>query len=67
MRIRHLRGRFEPTATAVMPILGDKLSYVVAIDSGEIALDMASLNALMTKDARSGPVERREASNLDRR
>jgi len=48
MRIRHLRGRFEPTAPAVMPILGDKLSYVVVIDSGEIALDMASLNALMT-------------------
>jgi len=54
MRIRHLRGRFEPTATAVMPILGDKLSYVVAIDSGEIALDMASLNALMTRTLGQG-------------
>ncbi len=54
MRIRHLRGRFEPTAPAVMPILGDKLSYVVVIDSGEIALDMASLNALMTRTLGQG-------------
>ncbi len=54
LRIRHLRGRFEPTARAVMPFLEDKLSYVVAIDSGEIALDMASLNALMTRTLGQG-------------
>jgi hypothetical protein len=48
LRVRHLRGRFEPAGRADMPYLEDKLSYVVAIDSGEIALDMASLNALMT-------------------
>jgi len=47
LRVRHLRGRFEPTDRAEMPFLEDKLSYVVAIDSGEIALEMASLNALM--------------------
>ena len=54
LRIRHLRGRFEPTGRADMPYLEDKLSYVVAIDSGEIALDMASLNALMTRTLGQG-------------
>jgi hypothetical protein len=48
LRVRHLRGRFEPAGRSDMPYLEDKLSYVVAIDSGEIALDMESLNALMT-------------------
>jgi hypothetical protein len=48
LRIQHLRGRFEPAGRAQMPYLEDKLSYVVAIDSGEIALEMASLNAMMT-------------------
>jgi len=33
-------GRFEPAGRAEMPYLEDKLSYIVAIDSGEIALDM---------------------------
>jgi hypothetical protein len=47
LRVRHLRGRFEPAGRAEMPYLEDKLSYIVAIDSGEIALEMPSLNALM--------------------
>lgn len=47
LRIRYLRGRFEPVGRMEMPSLDDKHSYVVAIDSGEIALDMPSLNALM--------------------
>jgi len=54
LRVRHLRGRFEPTGRANMPYLEDKLSYIVAIDSGEIALDMASLNALMTRTLGQG-------------
>ena len=54
LRVQHLRGRFEPTGRADMPYLDDKLSYVVAIDSGEIALEMASLNALMTKTLGQG-------------
>ena len=32
-----------------MPYLDDKHSYLVTIDSAEIAIDMASLNALMTR------------------
>jgi hypothetical protein len=47
--IRHLRGRFAPTGRAEFPYLDDKHSYVVAIDSAEIALDLPSLNALMTQ------------------
>lgn len=54
LRIRHLRGRFEPTGRAEMPYLDDKLSYIVAIDAGEIALDMPSLNALMTRKLGQG-------------
>lgn len=49
LHIRHLRGRFVPTAGAQMPYLDDKHSYTVAIDSAEIALGMASLNALMMR------------------
>ena len=45
--IQHLRGRFEPAGGAKIPYLDDKNSYVVVIDSGEIALDMPSLNAMM--------------------
>jgi hypothetical protein len=54
LRVHHLRGRFEPTGRAEMPYLEDKLSYVVAIDSGEIALEMTSLNALMAKTLAQG-------------
>jgi hypothetical protein len=54
LRVRHLRGRFEPTGRSAMPFLDDKLSYVVAIDAGEIALEMASLNALMTRTLGQG-------------
>jgi len=54
LRIRHLRGRFEPLGDAGRPSLDDKQSYAVAIDSGEIALDMPSLNALMARTLGQG-------------
>ena len=54
LRVRHLRGRFVPTGGAEVPHLDDKHSYLVAIDSGEIALGMASLNALMTRTLGQG-------------
>lgn len=47
--VHHLRGRFAPAGRAEMPYLDDKNSYTVVIDSGEIALDMPSLNAMMSK------------------
>jgi hypothetical protein len=68
LRIHHLRGRFTPVGGADMPYLDDKMSYVVAIDSAEIAVDMASLTALMTKtlgDGRSN-VEKLRISTDDR-
>jgi hypothetical protein len=54
LRIRHLRGRFVPMDRAERPYLDDKHSYAVAIDSGEIAMDMASLNALMARTLGQG-------------
>jgi hypothetical protein len=47
--VHHLRGRFEPAGRAEIPYLDDKNTYVVVIDSGEIALDMPSLNAMMAQ------------------
>jgi hypothetical protein len=49
LQVRHMRGRFVPVERTEMPFLDDKHSYIVAIDSAEIALEMASLNALMTR------------------
>jgi hypothetical protein len=49
LRVTHLRGRFLPHGRTDIPYLDDKHSYLVAIDSGEIAIDMASLNALMNR------------------
>jgi hypothetical protein len=49
LAVKHLRGRFEPAGKAAIPYLDDKQSYVVAIDSAEIAMDMPSLNAMMAQ------------------
>jgi hypothetical protein len=49
LHIRHLRGQFVPVAGRQLPYLDARQSYSVAIDSGEIAIDIASLNALMTR------------------
>jgi hypothetical protein len=54
LQIKHLRGRFVPEGRAQAPYLDDKHSYSVAIDSGEILLDMASLNALMKRTLERG-------------
>jgi hypothetical protein len=48
LHIRRLAGQFVPTGTR-SPYLDSKQSYAVAIDSGEIALDVATLNALMAR------------------
>lgn len=49
LHVRHLRGRFEPAGQRTTPFLDDKTSYSVAVDSGVVAIDLASLNALMTR------------------
>jgi hypothetical protein len=47
LHVRHLRGKFEPAARRDAPYLDDKASYTVTVDSGVVAIDLASLNALM--------------------
>jgi len=49
LKVRHLRGRFETTGERDVPWLDDKTSYAVTVTSGVIAIDMASLNALLTR------------------
>ena len=44
-----LRGRFEPAGTREAPYLDDPASYSVAVDSGVVAIDLTSLNALMAR------------------
>lgn len=47
LHIRHLSGQFVPARS--IPYLDDKTSYTVAVDAGEIGVDVSSLNALMTR------------------
>jgi len=49
LHVRHLRGRFEPGAKRDVPYLDDPKSYTVTVDTGIVAIDLASLNALMTE------------------
>ena len=49
LHVRHLRGRFEPAAERDVPYLDDPKAYAVTVDSGVVAIDLASLNALMTQ------------------
>jgi hypothetical protein len=48
LHVHRLRGQFVPTGTRV-PYLDSAQSYSVAVDNGEVALDLASLNALMAR------------------
>jgi len=54
LHVEHLRGRFVPVGRTEIPYLDDKHSYLIAIDSAEIATDMASLNALMNRTLEQG-------------
>jgi hypothetical protein len=49
VHIRHLRGRFIAEGSRQIPNLDDPRSYSVTIDTGEVAVDLASLNAMMTR------------------
>ena len=48
LHIHELRGQFVPVGRRA-PHLDDTRSYAVQIESGEIAIDAASLNALVTR------------------
>ena len=47
LHVRHLKGRFLPTRKGQAPTFDDKLSYIVAIDSGEVGVSMASMTHAM--------------------
>lgn len=47
LRVRHLEGQFVATRKGQPPTFDDKLSYIVAIDSGEVGLSMASMTHAM--------------------
>jgi hypothetical protein len=49
LHVRHLRGRFEPGPKRTVPYLDDTTSYTVAVDTGVVSIDLASLNALMNR------------------
>jgi hypothetical protein len=49
VHVRHLRGRFVASEGRNIPFLDEPRSYTVAIDSGEVDVDLASLNAIMTR------------------
>jgi len=47
LHIRHLTGKFVPTKKGQPPAFDDTLSYILAIDSGEVAVSMASMSHAM--------------------
>jgi hypothetical protein len=47
LRIRHLTGKFLSTRKGQPPTFDDKLSYIVAVDSGEVGVSMASMTHAM--------------------
>ena len=49
LQVRHLRGRFVAAGTRPAPYLDDPRTYTVDVDSGEVAVDMDSLNAIVTR------------------
>ena len=60
LHVEHLRGRFNPSGRRDVPYLDDAQSYAVVVDSGRVAIDLASLNTLMTRTLAG------DASNVDR-
>jgi hypothetical protein len=47
LHVRHLTGKFLSTRKGQPPSFDDNLSYVVAIDSGEVGVSMASMTHAM--------------------
>ena len=59
LHVTHLRGRFDPVGRDV-PYLDNTASYAVNVDSGLVSIDLASLNALMSRTLEG------DASNVDK-
>jgi hypothetical protein len=49
LHVRSLRGRFVAQGSRPAPYLDDPRSYSVIVDHGEVAIGLASLNALMAR------------------
>ncbi len=49
VHVRHLRGRFVAGQGRQAPFLDEPRSYSVTIDTGEVTVDLDSLNAIMTR------------------
>jgi len=49
LHIRYLTGKFVPTRKGQPPTFDDSLSYIVAVDSGEVSVSMASMTYAMNK------------------
>jgi hypothetical protein len=54
LNIRHLRGRFIAASTRSAPYLDDPQSYTVVVDTGEVAVDLDSLNAIVARALEQG-------------
>src|SRR5262245_49616885 len=54
LQVHHLRGRFIPTGARPAPYLDDPRSYTVAVDTGEVAVDLPSLNAIVSRALEQG-------------
>jgi hypothetical protein len=54
LHVRHLRGRFIAAGSRPAPYLDDPRSYSVEVDSGEVAVDLTSLNAIMARALEQG-------------
>jgi hypothetical protein len=44
LHVRHLTGKFVPTRKGQSPTFDDTLSYILAIDAGEVAVSMANMS-----------------------
>src|SRR6187402_1970488 len=53
LHIKRMHGHFNPVGREVA-FLDDKRSYGVFVDEGEVAIDLASLNALMARSMGGG-------------
>jgi hypothetical protein len=54
LQVRHLRGRFIPAGARQAPYLDDPGSYTIVVDTGEVAVDLTSLNAIVARALERG-------------
>jgi hypothetical protein len=54
LEVRHLRGRFVAVGARPAPYLDDPSSYTVTVDTGEVAVGLPSLNAIVNRALERG-------------